>query len=730
MSKVQCSQVRFIVAAFVALTLGATAFAAPHRLKSDEERLSIIRPEADGSLRLEPTFVCCGLEFGAKKAIPGLKVEYRNVGSKCQGWNAVDGKYAVHSPRTMDYRLSLRDLDEDTEYEVRLVDGAGKVVKDGRFRTWESDVPIARTVLLDASGPLPKTVSAAGSPDGWIRYTAAAGTVLDFGEGSEDCVNVTGAKYVLFDDIVVKGTFGRRVFNVTDSSHVRFRNCNISRWGRVGKPRFDMKGRIFDPSKEAKGYGINFDGAIEIGRGCYGVVVERCYIHDPRGRANSWFYSHPAGPEAVVMAKPNGATVLRWNDFVGSDWHRFNDAVESAGNFDEDGGFNRDADVYGNFMAMCNDDCIEMDGAQRNVRNFDNRYESALCGVSVQGCMAGPSYCYRNAFYGMCDEFGSSGQTVKTGGGLHGPDARLYLEDNLFWGDGVGVIMMSTLNSLCARNRFCGKQTIHKKDCSPGSSYQDNQEGLSIAEGDLDPSVPVRPLPFVLDRARYSGFRVKGGMASPAAITVTAKGGDAASRFRIVKNDVFDWIDVTPSEGVIPANGSVELCVRVDAKRMKDRRNYRGAFQVTAPNGLSRPFSIYAETDFVPPYRAEKAGEFALYLPDGGKEGEYRSLTSKTMREFPFEVPHDGVYYLMIHGMGSSRLMVSVDGAEPEPSRQQVADGYPVWTMVAPGRKFGDMSCPFRFKAGRHTLKMSAKWGEFRYDGIVLTDSPGSFEPR
>lgn len=420
-----------MVAALFALTLGDMALAAPHRLKSDEKRLSIIRPEAEGSLRLEPTFVCCGLEFGARNGIPGLKVEYRKCVAKGDAWNAVDGKYVVHSPRTMDYRLSLRDLAEDTEYEVRLVDGSGKTVKTGRFRTWKSDVPIARTVLLDASGPLPKTISAIGSPSGWIRYTAAPGTVLDFGEGSEDCVNVTGAKYVLFDDIVAKGTFGRRVFNVTDSSHVRFRNCNISRWGRVGKPRFDKKGRLFDPSKAAKRYGINFDGAIEIGRGCDGVVVERCYIHDPRGRANSWFYSHPAGPEAVVMAKPNGSTVLRWNDFVGSDWHRFNDAVESAGNFSENGGFNR-----------------------------------------------------------------------------------------------------------------------------------------------------------------------------------------------------------------------------------------------------------------------------------------------------------DGVYYLMIHGMGSTRLMVSVDGATPEPSKQQVAGGYPTWTMIAPGRKFGDMICPLRFKAGRHTLGMSAKWGEFRYDGIVLTDSPGSFEPR
>lgn len=101
MAKVQCSLVRFIVAALVSPMLGDMAFAAPHRLKGDEERLSAIRPEADGSLRLEPTFVCCSLEFGARKAIPGLKVERRKRGPKGAAWNAVDGKYVVHFPRTM-----------------------------------------------------------------------------------------------------------------------------------------------------------------------------------------------------------------------------------------------------------------------------------------------------------------------------------------------------------------------------------------------------------------------------------------------------------------------------------------------------------------------------------------------------------------------------------------------------------------------------------------------------
>ena len=388
-----------------------------------------------GQLVLEPTFCSCSVEFLVGEPVDGLRLECRKDGE----WVAWPDDEWRFRPVSKSYRASVRDLDEDTEYEVRLVDGNGACVKAARFRTWSSEVPVAKTVVLTADGPLPKTISDKGTADGWIRYTAAPGTVLDFGDGDADALRLDGAQFVLLDGLTIRGTRGRRVFAMQNCRNVRIRNCDISRWGRTGTPRFDWAGRNYAPGMSEKDYGINFDAAIEIGAGCFGVVVERCFIHDPRGRANSWRYSHPAGPEAVLLAKPVGSTVIRWNDFIGSDTHRFNDAVEGIGNFQPDGGFNRSADVYGNFMAFCNDDCIELDGGQRNVRCFGNRFEAALCGVSVQGCMVGPSYVYRNLFSGMCGEFGEWGQTVKTGGGRHGPEAEVSLEDNLFWGDGYGI---------------------------------------------------------------------------------------------------------------------------------------------------------------------------------------------------------------------------------------------------------------------------------------------------
>ena len=88
---------------------GGLTAASQSEVKDDATRLQLIKPAAEGELVLSPTFVCCGLEFGASKAIDGLKVEYRRKGNRA-AWSAIAGEDFVHLPRTRDYRVSLRDL--------------------------------------------------------------------------------------------------------------------------------------------------------------------------------------------------------------------------------------------------------------------------------------------------------------------------------------------------------------------------------------------------------------------------------------------------------------------------------------------------------------------------------------------------------------------------------------------------------------------------------------------
>ena len=383
-------------------------------------RKDFVQPVEQGKLLLVPTFVSCSVYYGSPE-LENVRLEFRPKGSK-QPWR--QALTPLYYPEFNNYRGSIVRLEEDTKYEIRFLSG-GKEVCRGDVRTWKSDVPVARTVYItpEMMKNPPIKISDKGDRKGWVRYTVKPGTVL---ENNTDKLSILfdGAGYVLLDDVVLKAGHFRHAVEIHNSGFIRIRNCDISRWGRVGKQRFDKGGKFFeDVSTTRFGWKdggklpyVNFNAAIRLQR-CSDVVIERCYIHDPRNHANSWRYSHPQGPCGILMDCVRYSTVIRYCDIVGSDGHWFNDCVEGIGNFEENGGFRRDADIYGNFMYFSADDNIELDGGQQNVRCFDNRFQASFCGVSIQGCAVGPSYVFGNLFFGMGDEFGECGQTIKTGNG-------------------------------------------------------------------------------------------------------------------------------------------------------------------------------------------------------------------------------------------------------------------------------------------------------------------------
>ena len=77
----------------------------------------------------------------------------------------------------------------------------------------------------------------------------------------------------------------------------------------------------------------------------------------------------------------------------------------------------------------------------------------------------------------------------------------------------------------------------------------------------------------------------------------------------------------------------------------------------------------------------------------------------------------------------SGDVKVAVDDDAPAVSRQQNA-GHPTWTMLAPGRVFGDMCRHYDLRKGRHVVRIWKEAGNPVAEGLVLTDNPLSFEPR
>lgn len=205
----------------------------------------------------------------------------------------------------------------------------------------------------------------------------------------------------------------------------------------------------------------------------------------------------------------------------------------------------------------------------------------------------------------------------------------------------------------------------------------------------------------------------------------------AAVPFTVRKNEESTWFSVSPSSGVIsPQQSEVDFTVTLDPAKMTNRRLYHGVFFVAATNGLSRPVSFTAETDFVPPFYAREPSETTMYAdlasPVFGSPSEGEA-------EYAFNVAKSGKYYFMIHCATESQKTYEIQAAVDEDGYQkskQQTKTYPTWTMLTPGKEFGDYLRVYELSAGRHTVRIKADYSQFPYDGLVLTDSPGGFEPR
>jgi hypothetical protein len=411
--------------AFVSLLLAAPLLAADETAVAFHLRA--------GQLELDPSFEAASYYFHAPNAAAKpYTVEFRRHG-------ATDWKTAfepVSDRPSGIWKGSLFNLTEDTAWQVRVRDARGaEIVAPVSFHTWTSQPKIAKVIDLST---LPGSehglvIKDQGTPDGWIKYTAPRGWKLarpyDLNDAQRGAITVQGARYVIIENVTIVGGCRYGVL-VENSDSVRVLNCDISGWGRVGEQQYTNSGTR-GKYADANGELINLDGGVEINRSA-NTVVERCYIHDPRGRANSWQYSHPAGPSAVHVDTTRGGNVIRWNDFVGSDEHRWNDVIEASSNAAASGGFFRDSDITGNFLAFGNDDGVELEGGGMNVRFYRNKVEGTTCGISTGACLLGPQFVFGNLVANEGDETGLALMLFKNSHGVPQSGKRHFINNTLY----------------------------------------------------------------------------------------------------------------------------------------------------------------------------------------------------------------------------------------------------------------------------------------------------------
>lgn len=625
-------------------------------------------------------------------------------------------------------RASLVMLDENTEYVFRIdVDDNGKKESvTGSFKTRSSNFPIAKTVVLKE---IPEDFES-GTPGGYIRYTSPDGVVLDGRDHKRSAIDLSGKKYIILDSLEIKGG---RIEGITlrNAENIIVRNCNIHGFGRTGIHRPEADGRYYE-----KNYSINNDCGVRIFNSRR-ITVENCVIHSPRGNANSWFYTHPSGPNGIHIGDSH-ELVLRGNDIFGSTFHRWNDAVESKGNGKISGGVGSDAEIYGNYFAVCNDDGMELDGGQMNVRFAFNKVEDSLCGVSAAPCLTGPSYIMHNLFCGRGDAYFYKASGIKNNYSTSGTGTLFFISNTILdYNDGIGGFtiredekprMLHKFFKVYGRNNLVrSRGPLYSKGvfkneficdvagdemCSSGC-FTDEEKGnyqlkKSSTTGAVQKNIrqlPLRKTSFELDTANLK-FECADGKVQTKKFYITA-GKDC--ELKIVSGS--DFFTAVPEKLKLKAGKRRSIEVRLNVEKLNVPARFVSALSVREKNGTSRPVLVECIT------------WNNITLLDNIRAGAVTGKTTPLSDDsFKVELPvaGEGNYYLFLRHKDLHKVCyVTMSDSKSGNVKKMVRppDGFKnAWCAVTAATYNGVPNRPLKLSAGTHV---------FTFKGLKSSDVTG-----
>jgi len=326
------------------------------------------------------TYECIGLYF---KSPDAGRCNVRFSPSGASAWR--EGYPLVHDPRDNEYRGSIVGLKPDTVYTVRIsLDGKERELT---CRTRSDRFPIGKTTYLDAGTTSePIVITESGSAKGYHLITPAKNSraTIDV-QNSREYTCVIDADYVIVRGVEFHNAAIHGILIKSRHHDIVVEDCRFTFWGRIGGP---------------KTYGNegNTDSAIYAERGAGNLTIQRNLIENPRGASNDWDTGHPAGPQAITLINSSGGNVIRYNEISSTEDHGYNDAIGGGSNYSFEGSPNRDSDIYGNIIANVWDDAIESEGANMNVRIWNNYIEKTLQHIATACTSKGPLYIFRNVF--------------------------------------------------------------------------------------------------------------------------------------------------------------------------------------------------------------------------------------------------------------------------------------------------------------------------------------------
>ena len=675
-------------------------------------------PEVQERLKIVPQFNSAGIYLNNNTS-----TEPASFSAKLYFKKAADKEFRPALPVSYDWmaktmRASLVMLEEDTEYlfYIDINDSGKKELVNGSFRTRSSKFPSQETVLLDK---IPAEFKS-GTPGNYIRYTSKRGVVLDGKNDKRAAIDLENKKYIILDSLEIKG--GRiEAINLKNAGDIIIRNCNIYGFGRVGTHRPDIDGRYYE-----KNYSINNDCGIRIFNSRR-ITVENCVIHSPRGNANSWFYTHPSGPNGI-HAGDSKEIVLRGNDIFGSTFHRWNDAVESKGNGKLSGGIGSDAEIFSNYFAVCNDDGMELDGGQMNVRFCFNKSEDTLCGVSAAPCLIGPSYIMNNLFCGKGDEYFYKASGIKNNYSVSGTGTLYFIGNTILdYCDGIGGFSIRKDEKIRMKHKFFKVYGRNNSVRTNGPLYSRGvfkNEFICDVSGDKmlqkNDSVntnllPLRDTDFAIDKVNLS-FDCADDKIQKSFLTISAK---KDCTITIVKGA--DFFDVSPANFAIKAGKSRKIEITTIPEKMYVPARFVSAFSVRQADGKSRPVLVECMTwnNRTLLAAARKNSVSGKIIP-----------VSKDSCKIEFTTKSSGKYYLFLKHKNLQKLIyahVSLNRGKSERRMIRPPAGFQnAWCIISAPTYNGKPNLPLNLSSGKQTILIKGISADDITD-FAATENPDSY---
>jgi hypothetical protein len=466
-----------------------------------------------------PTFHSVGLYWKPKEAASDnpCTVAYRKQGD-------ADWKQALNlwldpnehafpaDIHTRQYRGSIVYLEPATTYEIKLTLTQTNTTKTFTTATWDEQFKIAKRITIPDGNDAMEINEGGDAQNGYVLYEPTPGATGVRDAANKYPINITvNASYVIVKGFTLKNA-AQHGIDLHDVQHVVIDNCDISGWGRV---------------RDVDGYGENLNSAVYSRSGkLESIVIQNCNIHHPRSDSNSWNQkrvngtNHPEGPQGISFVHGKGRYVIRYNKIHSDIHHMYNDGMGELHNFGFGGFPNRDSDVYGNYVSHCWDDGLEIEGANMNVRVWDNYIDMTYGAIGAASPSLGPVYYFRNV-YGI-----SRKHEGNSPNDLRGHNTALQTPpfdgDTNYASSGAqsGIIFTSnkkTASNITSRNNLI--HTRHDKDwairdtqITPSNDYDyDMYPGKVMArEGAQKHGIRARP---VYDRAPDGRLWLKPGTA-------------------------------------------------------------------------------------------------------------------------------------------------------------------------------------------------------------------------